>query len=73
MSALDIVFGFLVGMVFGVLAGAELTAGLWRLAGQPKRPGETVTPTGMLIATFRRLFGLSANFLRRAWAIRPFH
>ncbi len=55
MSVLDIVFGFLLGMVFGILSGAELTVGLWRMAGKPTRPGETVTSTGMLIATFRRL------------------
>jgi galactitol-specific phosphotransferase system IIC component len=73
MSPVDIVFGFLMGMVFGVLAGAELTVGLWRSAGKPKRPRGTVTPTGMLIATFLRLFGLSVDLLRRAWAILPFH
>jgi hypothetical protein len=52
----DIAFGFLTGGVLGVLAGAELTAGLSRLAG--KRPSETATPTGMLLATFRRLFSI---------------
>jgi hypothetical protein len=52
----DIAFGFLTGAVFGVLAGAELTAGLSRLAG--KCPSETATPTGMLLATFRRLFSV---------------
>ena len=55
MSA-DIAFGFLTGVVLGVLAGAELTAGLSRLAGKRAPRGETATPTGMLLATFRRLF-----------------
>ena len=52
----DIAFGFLTGVVLGVLAGAELTVGLSRLAG--KRQLETATPTGMLLATFRRLFSI---------------
>jgi len=57
MSA-DIAFGFLTGVVLGVLAGAELTAGLSRLAGKRAPRGETATPTGMLLATFRRLFSI---------------
>jgi|HubBroStandDraft_3_1064219.scaffolds.fasta_scaffold2075168_1 hypothetical protein len=54
----DIGFGFLTGMVLGVLAGAELTAGLWRLAGKRPLRGKTATPTGMLIATFHRMFSI---------------
>jgi hypothetical protein len=54
----DIAFGFLTGVVLGVLAGAELTAGLSRLAGKRSPHGETATPTGMLLATFRRLFSI---------------
>jgi len=54
----DIVFGFLTGAVLGVLAGAELTAGLSRLAGKRALSGKTATPTGMLLATFRRLFSI---------------
>jgi hypothetical protein len=54
----DIAFGFLTGMVLGVLAGAELTAGLSRLAGKRALRGKTVTPTGMLLTTFRRLFSI---------------
>ena len=54
----DIAFGFLTGVVLGVLAGAELTAGLSRLAGKRALRGETATPTGMLLATFRRLFSI---------------
>jgi hypothetical protein len=41
----DIAFGFLAGVVLGVLAGAELTAGLSRLAGKRARRGEAATPT----------------------------
>ena len=54
----DIAFGFLIGVVLGVLAGAELTAGLSRLAGKHPLRGKTATPTGMLVATFRRLFSI---------------
>ncbi len=54
----DMAFGFLTGVVLGVLAGAELTAGLSRLAGKRPTPGEVATPTGMLLATFRRLFSI---------------
>jgi hypothetical protein len=51
----DIAFGFLTGVVLGMLAGAELTASLLRLAGKSPLRGKTARPTAMLLATFRRL------------------
>jgi hypothetical protein len=52
----DIALAFLAGVVLGVLAGAELTVS--RLAGKRPLRGETATPTGMLLAAFRRLFSI---------------
>ena len=42
----------------GCLAGAELTAGLSRLAGKRSPRGQVATPTDMLLATFCRLFSI---------------
>jgi hypothetical protein len=49
---------FLIGVMLGVLAGAELTVVLLRLAGKRPLHQETATPTGILPATFRRLFSI---------------
>jgi hypothetical protein len=54
----DIAFGFLLRVVLGV-AGAELTAGLSRLAGKHSPRGQVAaTPTDILLATFCRLFSI---------------
>jgi hypothetical protein len=56
--AIVIVSGFLTGAALGAMAGLELTAGLLQSATRSGRHERLLTPSGMLLATFRRLFSI---------------
>jgi hypothetical protein len=53
-----IVSGFLVGVALGAMAGVELTAGLLLSAAGSRAYGRLATPSGRLMATFRRLLSI---------------
>ena len=53
-----IVSGFLMGVALGAMAGVELTAGLLLSAAGSRTHRRVATPSGMLMATFRRLLSI---------------
>jgi hypothetical protein len=53
--SLAIVCGFLLGAALGAMAGVELTAGLLLSASGNRTYERLPTPSGMLLATLRRL------------------
>jgi hypothetical protein len=56
--AIVIVSGFLTGAALGAMAGLELTAGLLQSAARSGTHERLLTPSGMLLATFRRLLSI---------------